>query len=367
MRSPAHCGAAIAASLTLLIGTPAMAHTPGVPDAPRRPWPVTITIQTVPALSSVRFELDGVALKTDSNGRASYTGQHNFDKHTLELLDTSIDSIDRRYRFTRWAGQRDPNQAFRPTVTGLPMRANYTVTAAFAVQYPVSAQYVDQRGRQVDPARISLVTIKSDTGHLLDIPPSGTTWLDGSHPVYRKSVLSTVDVFYSLQSIMVDGTNVVDAGKQRFQPGAGRVVTFTTQFHDLTVTARDALFKGPIGSRAVVTAPDGTVRTGTFGAHNSAHFVDLPRGRYHVTVEGGSGIVMPEDFALSRSTTMELMVLSLKDIALIATVGLLLAAGLLLMGRAYWLQSVLNFVMDSRRTSRGLAILRGFRRQVPQS
>ena len=55
--------------------------------------------------------------------------------------------------FLRWAGQRDPNQAFRPTVNGLPMRADYTVTASFATACPVSPRLVEENGTPLPTAR----------------------------------------------------------------------------------------------------------------------------------------------------------------------------------------------------------------------
>ena len=309
---------------------------PRRPHPHRQPWPVTITIQTVPPLASVRLTLDEVPLTTDATGRAAYTRQHNFEKHTLQLVDTSITQPERHYRFVRWAGQRDPDQAFQTTVTGLPMRANYTVTAAFAVQYPVTPSYVDQQGRPVDAGRVSVTEVKSSTGKVLDLPPNGTAWLDASLPVYRKSVLSSSDVSYSLQSVVIDGTNVVDAGRQRFSPAESRTVTFTGQFYDLTVGAHDALFKNRLGTKAVITKPDGTRHVVPFGPDRSVTVAHLPRGTYGVDVEVRSGTVFADQIVLSRTRAVDLLAVSVRDQALVACAVLLAAVGLLLVGRAHW-------------------------------
>jgi len=70
-------------------------------------WPVTVTVQTVPPLPHVRLAFDGMPITTNAAGRASYTGMHDFDRHSLTLVDTAIDTPSRHYRFARWAGQHE--------------------------------------------------------------------------------------------------------------------------------------------------------------------------------------------------------------------------------------------------------------------
>jgi len=316
---------------------PPLLHRPPRPRRPhpkRAPWPITVTIQTVPPLAGVHVRFDGTELVTDAAGRTAYTAEHNFNQHTVALVDTAIDLSDRHYRFARWAGQRDPGQAFRSSVGGLPMRANYTVTAAFTVQYPVTARFLDEQGRPVETDRISSVQIKSDTGQLLDFPKNGTIWLDGTLPSYRKSELVETDVSYSLQSLVVGGTNIVDAGRQKFLPAKTSTVTFTGEFFDLTLHAHDAMFGGFAGRQAKVTYPDGRALLVPLGPNGNATLAGLPRGRYKVTVSGASGVVLADEFVLSRDKALDLAVVSIVDAATIGLVLLLLAVGLLLVGRA---------------------------------
>jgi hypothetical protein len=326
--------AAVAALLGVTVASPAGAATPPRPHPHRKPWPITITIQTVPALPNIRFTVDGKTLTTDAHGKAAYTMEHNFQRHTLALVDASVDTADRRFRFARWAGQRDPNQAFRTTVTGLPMRANYTVTAAFTVLYPVNARFVDQNGSPLQLAQVSAVKIRDDDGNLLDLPTSGTVWLDGQAPTYHKSALQIQNVSYSLQTVMVDGTNVVDAGKQRFQPAVATNPTFVTQFHDLTIKAHDALFGGAIGDAVRVTYPDGTVHTVPFGPDHTATLDNLPRGQYSVDVTAPGGVAFSQQLRLSRAGSLDIIVVSRGDQVTVVLALLLLAVGLLVVGRA---------------------------------
>ena len=310
---------------------------PKRPHPKRKPWPVTVTVQTVPALAGVRFTFDNTVVTTDANGTASVTAEHNFTSHTLALVDTAIDRPAQRYRFSRWAGQRDPGQGFRTTVTDLPMRANYTITAAFSVQYPVTTSLVDEHGAALPPAEVSDVTVKNDAGQLLRLPKNGTIWLDGTVPEYRKSALVEDTVYYSVQSVMMGGANVVDAGKQRFTPAESSTVVVTGQLHDLTITARDVLFGTPVGTRAEVTGPDGTVETVQFDGSHTAAVRNLPRGGYHVTVGGIRGIALDEQVGLSRDQAVEMTVVSPADVVAIGGALLLLAIALLFVGRR-WLR-----------------------------
>jgi hypothetical protein len=291
----------------------------------RRPWPVTLTIQTVPALPDARFTFDGASLMTDAGGQASYVGRHNFGQHTLTLIDTRIATPFRHYRFARWAGERDPDGAFRTSLTGLPMRASYTVTAAFTVQCPVLPRFTDQHGRVLDPRRISRVTLKSSAGRAVNIPAARTSWLDCVQPVYRNSMTSH-DMRYAVQAVMFASTNIVYAGVERFSPREQPRPTFVGYFHDLIITAHDALFGGRTGGDAVVTMPGDMVRQIALGPGHAATLDNLPQGDYQVDVRAGGAIVLASSFRLSRTKTVDLAAVSAPDLATVGG-GLLLAGG----------------------------------------
>jgi hypothetical protein len=298
-----------------------------------QPWPVTITIRTVPPLPGIRFTFDGSAVTTGAHGKASVTERHNFSHHTLRLVHTRIGWRGRRYRFVRWAGQRDPNQAFVPIVRGLPMRANYTVTAAFAVDCPVTPSFSYQRGGALDPARISAVTLRSSTGQEQSLSSGGATWLECQMPEYRDGALSSRAVLYSVQSIMVAGTNVTSAGAQRFEPYRDPRPSLVAYFHDLTITAHDALFGNAAGSEAVVTMPDHSVRRLALGPGHTLVLRNLPQGDYQVAVKAGGSQIPTQNVRLSRDQVVDLTAVSPADMA--AVVGALAAvlAGLPMLSR----------------------------------
>jgi hypothetical protein len=314
------------------------APTPGVrrPHPHRKPWPITLTVKTVPALAGVRFTVDGHPLTTGSNGLTSYTAEHDFTGHRLSVVSASVSQDSQRFQFTRWAGQRDPNQAFSRTVSGLPLRSNYVVTAAFTVQRQVSARVIRQDGTALSASEVSLITARSDTGAKVELPPGAPTWLDSVRPAFHHSILSAEPVSYSLQSVVVRGSNVVDAGRQTFQPMATANPTFTTQFFDLTITGHDALFKSALGTSATVTFPDGGTLTRTMDARHTLTLTDLPRGRYQVTIAAGRSIVGSQQFSLSKDKTADLAVITARDLAVLLGALVLLAVALVVIGRQYW-------------------------------
>ena len=315
--------------------TPAV---PGVsrPHPRRKPWPITMTLKTVPALAGVRFTVDGHQLVTGPNGMTSYTAEHDFAGHRLTVVSSSVTTPDKRYQFYRWAGQRDPNQAFSRTVSGLPMRSNYVVTAAFTVQHQVMPRVIRQDGTALDPAQVNSVVARSDNGSMVNLPLTSPTWLDASRPAFHHSVLSAEPVTYSLQTVMVRGTNVVDAGRQTFKPTTTLNPTFTTQFYDLVITGHDAIFKSGLGTSATVTYPDGGKLTVPLNAEHTATLTNLPRGTYKVTLDAGRAIVGVQQFGLSKDKTADLIVISALDLAILVGVLLMIAVALLVIGRQYW-------------------------------
>ena len=282
-----------------------------------QPWPITITIRTVPSLPGVRFVFDGTPVVTGSQGSTSVTQQHNFSAHTLTLAQTQLSASDRRYTFVRWAGQRDPNQAFRATVQGLPMRADYTVTASFAVMCPVSPRLAQQNGAALPAARVSQITLRNNLGQPATLRPSGTTWLPCAWPVYRGSLLSSTDLQYSVQSMLVSGSNTVHVGVQRFTPSRTPNPRLTGYFYALTITAHDAIFGGAVGSYALLTMPDRTVRRVPLGPRHVATVSNLPQGDYQVQVKARGASVSAQTFRLSKDQTANLAAVTRGDIALV--------------------------------------------------
>ena len=184
-----------------------------------QPWPITLTIRTVPGAGRRPVRVRRRPAGHGPQGVASVHRAAQFQRaYACASAQTEVGVSGRRYTFLRWAGQRDPDQAFRPTVHGLPMRADYTVTASFAVACAVTPRLVEQNGTSLPAGQVSRITLLSSLGQTVTLSPSGTTWLPCASPVYRDSLLSSRSLQYSVQSVIVGGTNVVHAGVERFSP-----------------------------------------------------------------------------------------------------------------------------------------------------
>jgi hypothetical protein len=305
---------------------------PRRPHPHRKPWPVTIEMRTVPALPGVRMTFDGGEYATGPDGSLKVTGEHDFHQHTLKLVDTTINSATRHYQFVRWIGQRDPDQAYRPSVTGLPRRADYTVTAVFRVLYPFMPVVVDTAGAPVPMTSIDALTVRGDDGRVVRVKPGARTWLVGEVPSYRSGEVHVRRVGYSVQSIVVDGANTVDEGQQAFHPADAHAAPFVAKFFDLHVSARDALFHRRLPGTVRVTMPNGELLETPLGHDGTAVLPHLPRGAYTVDV-AGSGTGVPTRVVLSRTSRTEVVVATTTDKATLGAGALAFAGGLLLLGR----------------------------------
>ena len=335
---------AVAASSTnarpMLVGRAATG-----PHPKRQPWPVTLTVRTVPAAAGLRLRFDDQPLVTDSAGITRVTVQHDFAAHSLSLIDSAVSRTDSRLRFTRWLGQRDPKQAYATTVTGLPMRADYTITAAFTVQYPVAIHLIEAGAGDHAPlaaAQVSKITIKDDTGTVLTVPARGRVWLDGIRPLRKQAAIVAHRVTYAVQSVIVRGGNVVNAGQQVITPAVNQTLTLTAAFYDLTISAHDVMTGSAHPRSATVRFPDGTAQTVDFGPRRQVTLLAIPRGHYIVAVRAGPGVAAEADFVLSDSRTIDIAVISIRDLTIVAGAIILVAAALLLAGRHTQLRSALR-------------------------
>ncbi|MGS0687634.1 hypothetical protein ACVBEQ_21160 [Nakamurella sp. GG22] len=323
---------AAVAPLTSLTAAPTwIART--VPTAPPTPT-ATLTVTTVPAVAGLRLKFDSETATTNASGTAAFTAARNQDAHTLTVLDTQREIRDTRYTFSRWAGQRDFSQAFTPTLDNVTTRTRNTITAVFTVERAISPQFVDQQGHAVDPARVSAVTARSSTGATVTVSPTGKTWLESNRVIYRSSVdLQVEELSYSWQSVLVDGSNVIDSGRQSFIPAETTAPTVEGQFHDLTVSAHDALFGFPTGTEVVLTFPDGSVQVAPMADSGTAVFSHIPRGTYQAVVRAGPAIINSEHLRLSRDVTVAVPVISILDLAVLTVALAFIAIGVLLIGR----------------------------------
>jgi hypothetical protein len=197
----------------------------------------------------------------------------------------------------------------------------------------VITRFVDQTGTAIDPTEVVSATARSDSGAVVNISPTGATWLESTRVGYRSNTIYSQDVSYSWQTVIVAGTNVIDGGRQSFAPATTPEATVAGQFHDLTITGHDALLGTGIGEEAVLTLPDGTVRVAPLGTGHASTFDHLPRGTYQANIRAGSSIVASQQIRLSRTSTVDVPVISPVDIGILLGAVTLGAIALVLIGR----------------------------------
>jgi hypothetical protein len=294
----------------------------------------SLTIRTAPASPGVQFLIDGTTIMTDDDGKAFITWGTDFRQHTLTIMDTKLETATERRTFARWVGTPYSDRAFTPTLNGLTVRSSLVVTAAFDVDHSVTPAFVDQHGQPVDPREVSSATARSETGAIVEIAPTGTTWLQGIRVDQRQGwPLELRHLSYTWQTVLIAGSNVVDTGRQSFIPADNPNITAEGHFHDLTISGHDALLRYPAGARAIITFPDGSLRSAVMDNDHPAVFAHLPRGTYQARVEAGSSIVATQQIRLSRDSTLSVAVIGPFDIAILVGGVSAVAAALVLIGR----------------------------------
>jgi hypothetical protein len=135
-----------------------------------------------------------------------------------------------------------------------------------------------------------------------------------------------------VQSVITEGVNAVNRGQQQFFPSRQQRVNVQLLFFDVTFSARDALLGSATGSSIRLEFPDGHAATYPFGTQASVTIRNLPRGTYHVTVQG-SGPEMTQKVTVSKDQRADFDTITWIDLALALALVLLLAIGLLVLRR----------------------------------
>ena len=290
--------------------------------------PAVLEIKTVPALPGVTFSFNGQTFRSGEDGvaRLEITTPGIYP---LEVLPVERDDL--RAEFSRWG-----DEVFT-TAREVEIPKMKTIEVGFDVSYQASFSFIDLAGLPVDPKRITSITLKSSLGETRTLTSPGPEWFKAGRVTRRQNGLEEVPVQWSVEHVIMSGTNVVNQFQQRFflQPNDQRqieLLLYTARF-----TARDALFGFPIGEGIKLQYPDGSVEIIPFGPNREAFVTSLPRGEYLVSVAGAPGLSPASPLALSRDQEAELLVISYLDMAVAGVLVGLLAIGLLFVGRPHLL------------------------------
>jgi transposase InsO family protein len=291
--------------------------------------PAVLTITTIPPLADIPFDLGGKRFTSDENGvaRLDVTEAGDYDLEVLLSPDTEV-SPDTRVTFDRWKDEFQPQR----TVT---IRGDVSMEAGFSISHPVSQTFIDLDDNPVEMTRIDTLTLQGTDGSKFTFDDGQERWLRSGRIARRREGLELTPIQYSVESVIISGSNVVNRYQQRFFVEPGDVWSIRLLLYYATIRAEDALFGSPIGTGIRLEYPDGHTEHLDFGEDGEITIGPVPRGVYRVQVVGASGMAPVTPVALSRDQSLDLKVLSSLNITLGVGVGIFGALGLLLYGRPY--------------------------------
>jgi transposase len=290
--------------------------------------PLDLTIQTIPPLPNVQFSLNGATISTDENGTALAQLQES-GTYNLEALPLPDDVVDNRTRanFRRWG-----DSIFERNRT-IDVRSDTYLEAGYIVSHRVGQTFIDLEGKPVDQSRIDTITLKSSTGDLYTFEDGQLRWLQATRINRNRENLEVTPIMYSVETVNIDGSNVVNRYQQQFFVEPESVWEIEVLLYYAEIRTFDALLGFPVGDGIILEYPNGEIKQFANGPDKAVFIGPMARGTYRVKPTGVEGMAPFTPIALSRSQTAELKVLTVFDMALSAALGVGGAVGILLYGR----------------------------------
>jgi LPXTG-motif cell wall-anchored protein len=300
------------------------------PGAGATSVPRTVEVQVVPQYSGVQFTVDGVPGVTGPGGSATVddpnlagaAGGLSLAKQKLaQNLEVGLDRV-----------ATSPNHG----VYSRKLVVELDVTAL------VRLQAVTPQNAILPISQVQSVVLTDSLGESrrLSSPQlRNPVWLPASRPAPVTNGGTTRGVAYSVKSLDIRGTNVVNSGQIRFNlsssPPAGgpQAWKIPVLLHSLTITGNDLLGAKPAGKSVRLTYPNGSIRVVPLGPNHRVTLTDLPRGSYKVRVLGGV-VPLASTVRLSRDQAATEIVVTTGDTAeilfiVLAVLAVLVAAGVI--------------------------------------
>jgi hypothetical protein len=300
--------------------------------------PGTIEVQSMPNLPEVQFRVSWAldemvpwrvpeitTVTADDKGVARIPIQRD-GLYRIEVLPWKGDDPRRRAEFSRWQDNIYEASRLVSYEPGLVLQAGFDTSIL------VSQHFTDLSGKPIDQQLVESIVIKSSMGGLLTYPDGKPRWVPAARVVKRRNGLEVTKLYYSIDSVIVDTSNVVNRSQNRFFPADTREWTIPLLFYSARFSAKDALFGFPIGRAVELTTSTGSVKEIPLDKNGTAMIPLLPRGSFTVRVLGG-GYSPPAPVALSKNQQVDLVVISFLDVGFVAVIGVAVALGLLLIGR----------------------------------
>ena len=290
-----------------------------------------LTVATLPSVPGMQFAIDGAVFTADAQGVASIlvtkaqreSMRAARDQHLTVVTPLLAQGTGVRARFTGWSGTGVYRSGRLPE--------DYQ-RATFDIEYLTNFAFVARAGRSVDTATLTSMQLASSLGRRITLTPPHPVWLQGSRTTTGALGLQSRAVSYRIDSVTTSGANAVHRGQRQFFPSRNQDVTVALLLFDVRISARDALLGGGTGSGVTVEYPDGHLAHLRFGPNGSVTARRLPRGSYHLTING-SGPALSQKLTVSKTQTADIDTVTWIDIGLGLVLLLGIAAALLVVRR----------------------------------
>ena len=287
--------------------------------------PAQVEVRTEPPLPGTSFALDGRVFTAGADGVARISVDR-MGVYSLTVASRAILRPDTRSEFTGW-----DDDSYAPE-RSVQIPAKAPLEAGFDIFYLITPKLTRAQHDVVDPQRVSSLTLMSSIGQRVRMDRIEPTWIQGSQVVAGPDHLETRPISYTVESVLIDGANVVNQSQQRFLPSTQQDLSIDVMLYSVRFSARDALFGFPIKSGIDLTYPDGHTQQFALGPDGQVSADSLARGSYRVKLDSpGLGTARP--LVLSRDQDLPIMLLSYLDLAVVFGSLGAFALGLLLLGR----------------------------------
>ena len=289
--------------------------------------PAVIEIETVPPLAGIELKLGDQHSISDAEGIARFQIEEERE-YRIDLLTVHSETAEMKFEFDRWRAESYvPYRELR-----LPTKSPLQV--GFSISYPVNFRFYDTDGVPVAHERIENFTLRSSHGALLTLDNTVSRWFEANRVTRRRYGIEEVPIQYALESVLIDGANVVNRGQQKYfamRPNDDwgmELIFFAANF-----SAKDALFRFPVGSGIDLEYPNGVTEFHPFDENGVVKLHDLARGAYKVQAAGVAGMAPLTPVSISRFQEVDLPVVTRLDMGVFFVFGALFALLLLVIGR----------------------------------
>lgn len=305
-------------------------HNPPVHISAAPKGPQVQQLQTIPPTPGVTFQIAGQQFVTGADGSVVVVVPQPGTYDLVVNTDTYHNPYQ-RVEFSRWL-----SESFQPTrQIHIPSSTGQVVQVGLDVYQVVGEKFVELNGAPVPLQRISSFTIRSLQGDTFTFHDGQPRWIPASRVTRRRDGgLDVVPLLYTVTSVMVDGSNVVNKAQQQFYAKPNGTWTITLLFYSIQIQSKDALFGFPVGKAVALQMPNGQTLNVPLDSTGTARASSLARGQYYFQVTGARGISPRAPVALSKDQAITARVISFVDLATVFAAGLLLAIALVLLGRS---------------------------------